>query len=146
MPSGRKRKTPEELAVSKTFRPRRHAPITVVDAGILPQMPGWLTPFGEEVWMENIGRVSSIHGISELDTDLFGNYCNLQGAIAAAWAGGEVPNSRTLAEARKMQESLRIGGASSRITKVNNSMKAAGVVDGNPFMRQLGGRQRIQEG
>jgi hypothetical protein len=28
---------------------------------------------------------------TELDSDLFANYCNLIGAIGQAWAAGEVP-------------------------------------------------------
>lgn len=101
---------------------------TLVAPGTLPQQPEWLTETGREVWLDNIGRVSSAHGAVELDSDLFANFCNLQGAIAAAWRLGETPPVTALMEVRKLMELLRIAGPSSRSVKIGNGEQST-----NPF-------------
>jgi phage terminase small subunit len=47
--------------------------------------PDWLTAAGEEVWMDDIARAAQMKLVSEADTTMFGNYCNLQGYIIMAW-------------------------------------------------------------
>jgi hypothetical protein len=43
----------------------------------LPQKPDWLTAAGEEVWMDDIGRAAQMKLLSEADTTMFANYCNM---------------------------------------------------------------------
>lgn len=133
MRRGPKGATPEEKSARGTLQPCRAgaAAVTIADPGSLPQRPEWLTPAGEAVWLDVIGRISSVKGAAEVDSDLVGNYCNLQGMIVLAWKAGAVPPITALMEARKLQEMLRIAGPSSRISKVGEE-KAGG---GNPFLK-----------
>jgi hypothetical protein len=114
-----------------TDQPARNRTVTVFERAALPQQPDWLTEDGQHVWLDNIGRVSTSRGAAELDSDLFANFCNLQGAIVKAWRVGEVPPITALMEVRKMMELLRIAGPSSRVVKVSDGEKPAG----NPFNR-----------
>ena len=132
MRTGPKATPPAEKATRGTLRPDRDASaVQIIEPSALPQQPEWLTDDGRQAWLDNIGRVSSVRGAAEVDTDLFANFCNLQGAISAAWRSGAMPPITALMEARKMMELLRIGGQSSRTTKVADDAKPSG----NPFLR-----------
>ena len=121
-----------EKTARGTFQPARDAQtVQILQPTALPQQPDWLTEEGKNVWLDNIGRVSSVHGAVEVDTDLFANFCNLQGANVMVWRTGQVPPITALMEARKMMEMLRIAGPSSRVVKVADGPKAAG----NPFAK-----------
>lgn len=128
MKRGRKPDTSAQHVVKGTFQPVRHAGQidimasgAVIEPNALPVQPDWLTEAGAAVWLDNIGRVSSTKMATELDTDLFANYCNLQGAIVeCARAQPYVPPPAAYyTEVRRMQELLGISGAKSRIGKVS---------------------------
>lgn len=124
MRTGPKGSSPDEKRARGTFQPVRHSSqVQVVEPTALPQQPDWLTEAGSQVWLDNIGRVSSVRGAREVDSDLFGNFCNLQGAVAKAWRLNEVPPVTALMEVRKMMEMLRIAGPSSRVTKLEDTGK-----------------------
>ncbi len=132
MKRGVKSMTPAEKTARGTFQPVRDAgTMTIIEPSALPQQPDWLTEDGRNVWLDNIGRVSTARGAAELDSDLFANFCNLQGAIVKAWRLGEVPPVTALMESRKLMELLRIAGPSSRVMKVADGEKPVG----NPFLR-----------
>src|SRR5438067_2223847 len=82
----------------------------------LPRQPTWLTAGGQEVWLDDIGRIAPGRLISERDSTMFGNYYNLQGAIIAAWLSGVLPPAAHMAEARRMAEQFGLFGAKSRMT------------------------------
>jgi hypothetical protein len=146
MKRGPKPRTSQELVASGTFQTSRHTGRSqVVEASALPQMSDGLTEEGQQVWLDNIGRVAAVHGANEFDSDLFGNYCNAQGQIRKAFREGGCPRVQLLSEVRKMQELLRIAGPSSRVQKAGpNTINGSGVVvdpvDRNPFM--VNGRNR----
>ena len=131
MPRGRKPLAPSEKESRGTLIPSR-------DAGrgeiIAPNetvcRPDWLTAEGEMVWIDDFPRVQSVSGAREVDTTLFGNYCNLQGMINRRWGQDECPPITAMTEVRRMQEALRIAGPSSRVTKGGDEPKS-----GNPFKR-----------
>ena len=130
MKTGPKAASPAEKRARGTFQPYRDgSAVQIIQPTALPQQPDWLTEEGKNVWLDNIGRVSSVLGAAEVDSDLFANFCNLQGAITKAWRASEVPPVSALMEARKMMEMLRIAGPSSRVVKVSDGPKASG----NPF-------------
>jgi hypothetical protein len=136
MKRGRKPDTSAQHLAKGTFQPVRHAgQVDIMASGAsiepdaLPVQPDWLTEAGAAVWLDDIGRVSSTRMATELDSDLFATYCNLQGAIASCWRSGEVPPATHLMEARKMQEIFGIAGAKSRVVKVGAAATA------NPFLR-----------
>lgn len=81
----------------------------------LPQQPEWLTDAGKDVWLDDVGRVSSTRLATETDSTMFATYCNIQGAIIAAWRAGDVPPASHLAEARRMAEQFGIFGRKSRV-------------------------------
>jgi hypothetical protein len=112
--------------------------VELVAPDALPQKPDWLTAAGEEVWMEDIGRASQVRLLSESDTTMFANYCNLQGCIIQAWrvmASGDPdeapPPISALEHVRKLQEYFGIAGAKSRVVKVEQGGGPAG----NPFSK-----------
>lgn len=128
--------TPQQHVANGTLRRDRHGgqvEIMVGGAlfppGALPVRPEGLSAQAEAVWEENIGRVSSTRLATEIDSDLFANYCRLQGAINDCWSLGDVPPAAHLMEARRMQELLGIAGAKSRVVKLSEPAKA------NPFLR-----------
>lgn len=136
MKRGRKPDTPAQHAARGTVQPSRHsghveilAAGSVIEPGSLPARPDNLSEDALAVWLDNIGRVSSTRMATELDTDMFANYCRLQGAINSCWRSGEVPPAAHLMEARKMQEMFGIAGAKSRVGKLPEAPKA------NPFLR-----------
>lgn len=133
MKRGRKADPPSVKAERGTLQPCRDGNrVEVIDHLGLPAKPDWLTAAGEEVWIDEIGRVAVGRFVSERDTTMFANYCNLQGAINMAWRSGEVPPAAHLMEARKMAEQFGLFGAKSRIgTKVNGGEAPSG----NPFNR-----------
>lgn len=130
MKRGPKGQTAGEMLAKGTFRPIRHAVTAeLVAPDALPSQPDWLTEEGKQVWLDEIGRVSTSKGGGEVDSALFGNYCNLQGAIVKAWRSDTPPPVTALVEVRKMQEMLRIAGTGSRVKAVGNADKPTG----NPF-------------
>lgn len=133
MRTGPKGSSPAEKKARGTFQPVRHADVVqIVEPTALPLQPEWLTEDGRQVWLDNIGRVSSVHGAREVDSDLFANFCNLQGAVAKVWRSGEVPPITALMETRKLMEMLRIAGPSSRVVKIDDGTKPSG----NPFLKR----------
>ncbi len=136
MKRGRKPVAPSEKAARGTLQPCRDAgKIEFVEPDSLPQRPDWLTAAGEEIWIEEVGRVMASRLASEKDSTMFANYCNLQGAISLAWRAGDVPPAAMLMEARKMAEQFGLFGARSR---VKSSGGPGGLPSGpvaNPFVR-----------
>jgi hypothetical protein len=126
---GRKRGQLSTKVERGTVRPYRDIASEVIDPSLvapneLPQRPDWLTPAGEEVWMDDIGRIAAGRLSGEADATMFGNYCNLQGAIIQAWRAlargvpdAKAPPPTALSEVRKLQEMLGIAGVKSRIVK-----------------------------
>lgn len=130
MKRGPKKSLPSEKRARGTYQPCRDAGVVeAVDERGMPQRPDWLTAEGEEVWLDDIGRVSSTRAVTESDSTMFANYCNLQGAIIQAWRSGAVPPAAHLMEARKMAEQFRILGAKSRLET------SGGQASTNPFAR-----------
>jgi len=113
---GHKRQLPSELKAHGTYRADRDPGLVeVIEPESLPQRPDWLTSEGEEVWMDDVGRVSAHKLVSEKDTTQFAQYCNMTGACIRAWRSGEVPPVSAIAESRKMAELFGICGARSRL-------------------------------
>jgi hypothetical protein len=131
MKRGVKPTLPSVKAARGTLEPHRDANrIEIASPRDLPIEPTWLTSAGREVWLDEIGRVSAGFFVTEHDSTMFGNYCNLQGAINLAWMSGEVPPAAHLMEARKMAEQFGIFGAKSRLQIADPGKKSA-----NPFTR-----------
>jgi hypothetical protein len=139
MQRGPKPQLPATKLDNGTYQPCRDANrVELVAPDALPQQPDWLTAAGEEVWMEDIGRASQVRLLSESDTTMFANYCNLQGCIILAWrtmASGDPdaapPPISALEHVRKLQEYFGIAGAKSRVVKVEQG----GGPSGNPFSK-----------
>lgn len=130
MKRGRRAELPSVKDARGTSRPDRDGGLVeVIDHTGLPSKPDWLTAAGEEVWIDEVGRVAVGKFVSERDTTMFANYCNLQGAINQAWKAGEVPPAAHLMEARKMAEQFGLFGAKSRIGTKGNGEPPSG----NPF-------------
>lgn len=128
-PSG---ETPSEKAARGTLRPCRDAyKMEIISPDALPVEPDWLTEAGRSVWLDDIGRVAPGKLATEQDSTMFGNYCNLQGAIIMAWRTGEVPPTASLTEARKMAEQFGLFGRKSRV--VSGAQPAGPAA--NPFAR-----------
>lgn len=132
MKRGPKPLTPAEKEARGTVQPVRDRDrVQIVEPAAMPVMPDWLTAEGQEVWLDDLGRVQANRLVTERDSTAFGNYCNLQGMIVRCWrAGKEAPPITALAEARKMMELFGISGAKSRV-----SIKPTGSDGGNPFAR-----------
>ncbi len=131
MKRGAKALLPSEKAARGTFQPCRDAhKIEVIEPDSMPLKPDWLTAAGEEVWIDDIGRIAQGRFMTERDSTMFGQFCNLQGAIIMAWRSGEVPPACHLVEARKMAEQFGIFGARSRIKGGGSDAPA-----GNPFSK-----------
>lgn len=131
MKRGPKPELPSTKEARGTLQPCRDGhKVEIIEPESLPQRPDWLTAEGEEVWIDDLGRVSAGRLLSERDATMFAQYCNLQGAIIKTWRLGEVPPAAHLMEARKMAEQFGIFGAKSRLgVKVDDGKKA------NPFAR-----------
>ncbi|HEV7285197.1 MAG TPA: hypothetical protein VGN75_10095 [Kaistia sp.] len=137
MKRGPKPALPSEKRARGTLQQCRDAgKVELIEPDALPARPEWLTAAGEEVWIDDIGRVAAGRLVTEKDSTMFANYCNLQGAIVMAWRAGDVPPTASLMEARKMAEQFGIFGAKSRV-KAGGSVPAG--VSSNPFTRN-GGR------
>jgi hypothetical protein len=136
MQRGPKRQLPSTKREKGTFQPSRDGHVVeIIEPSAMPMRPAWLTAEGEEVWLDDIGRVEASKLVSEKDSTLFANYCNLQGMIVRCWRKGEAPPITALMETRKLQELLGIGGAKSRL-----QVKAGDQAGGNPFRNN--GRRR----
>ncbi len=132
MKRGPKAELPSTKLARGTFQPCRDADrVEIITPDALPVQPDWLTEAGQQVWLDEIGRVASNRLASESDSVAFANYCNLQGAIAQAWRAGDVPPASMLMEARKMQEQFGLFGARSRVVKIQGGAAATS----NPFAR-----------
>ena len=133
MKGGRKPELPSVKDARGTYQPCRDAgKVELVEPDALPLRPEWLTETGEQVWLDDIGRVSPDKLATERDSTMFAQYCNLQGAIIDAWKAGAVPPAAHLMEARKMAEQFGIFGRKSRMTVA----RAAGCnASSNPFAR-----------
>lgn len=132
MKRGRKPDLPSVKEARGTLQKCRDANrVEVIEPDALPAQPDWLTTAGEEIWQDDIGRVAQGKLVNERDSTMFGNYCNLQGAIVLAWRAGEVPPAAHLVEARKMAEQFGIFSAKSRMG--NKGDGAAGT--SNPFAK-----------
>lgn len=133
MKPGPKPKPPAMKRAQGTFQPSRGGDLIEISAvsggSNLPQRPDWLTTAGEEVWMDDIARVSNGSLVTERDSTVFGTYCNLMGAIIATWRLGEVPPAAHLSEARKMAEQFGIFGRKSRLVAGDTGEKT------NPFLK-----------
>ena len=125
-----KRQLPSEKLAKGTYQSCRDAGVVeVIEPSGLPQRPDWLTAEGEEVWMDDVGRVAAHRLVGEKDASAFGTYCNLMGATIKAWRAGECPPIAAITETRKMQELFGIAGARSRL-KVASEQESS-----NPFSR-----------
>lgn len=129
MQRGPKAQLPSEKKAKGTFQPVRDAGrIQIIEPMSMPQRPDWLTSEAGEIWLDDVGRVKLA---TEADSNLFANYCTLQGAIVkAVRAGGDMPPMAAFAEVRKMQELLGIAGARSRV-----GVAPEGGKPGNGFAR-----------
>lgn len=140
MKRGRKQLPPAVKAERGTFEPGRDAGrtevlppgFTVATPQGLPQKPDWLTDAGGEVWLDDVGRVSTHKMATESDSTMFAQYCNLQGAINMAWRAGSVPPAAHLMEARRMAEQFGLFGRKSRI--ISGGL-GTGEASNNPFNR-----------
>jgi len=130
MKPGPKRQLPSEKAARGTTRRDRDANVVeIIAPDALPQQPDWLAGEAIEVWQDDLGRVTAGRLVSEADTTIFTNYCNLQALVIRCFKAGEAPPIAALAEVRKMQELFGIGGARSRL-QVKPDGKST-----NPFAR-----------
>lgn len=130
MKRGPKPQPPSEKRAKGTFQPCRGGDLIEISTpSDLPEKPDWLTTAGEEVWMDDISRVTVSSLVTARDSTIFGNYCNLQGAINEAWRVGDVPPAAHISEARKMAEQFGIFGRKSRLVSDPGADKT------NPFAR-----------
>jgi phage terminase small subunit len=114
MQRGPKKKSIEEKKAVGSYRPCRDDPNILIPASAAPpEMPDYLTADAQEVWHEELDRVTQ-SGTSNLDSSLFADYCCLAAIVRAAFKAGEVPKGNQLVELRKQRELLGIGGAPSR--------------------------------
>nr|WP_312165628.1 hypothetical protein [Brevundimonas diminuta] len=130
MKPGPKPKPPAVKKAQGSFQPSRGGDLVEIStpSGV-PLRPDWLTEAGEEVWMDDVARVSNGSLVTERDSTVFATYCNLMGAIIETWRSGEVPPAAHLSEARKMAEQFGIFGRKSRL------VADAGAEKTNPFTR-----------
>jgi hypothetical protein len=131
---GTKPSPPSQQVAWGTYRRDRDL-VEVIEPDGLPQRPECLTPEGEEVWMDDVGRVAAHRLVGEKDATAFGTYCNLMGAQIKAWRAGECPPIAAITETRKLQELFGICGARSRLRVASQEPST------NPFSR-YGKRRR----
>ena len=132
MKRGPRPQLPSEKLARGTFQPSRDGnKVEGIEPSAMPMRPTWLTPEGEEVWLDDVGRVLAGKLITEKDSTAFGNYCNMQGMIIRCWRKNEAPPITAVAEVRKQKELFGIGGAKSRIGVKGGTDKGSG----NPFNR-----------
>jgi phage terminase small subunit len=132
---------PSEKKQHGTFRPCRDGGrFELPEADTVPQKPDNLSAEAEAIWDEDLPRAIAAGTVTELDSTLFRNYCNLQAAIDKCHAAGSVPPGAHLAEARRLQELLGLSGKRSRMTRENRAIDPR-----NPFAnngRRLVGRRK----
>lgn len=134
MKRGPKSSPPSVREGRGTFRlPRDRGTMEISQFDDLPNAPDWLTEAGKAAWLDNIGRVSATRSATEVDSDLFATYCNLDGANALAWGAGEVPPAAYIMEFRRLSELFGLAGPKSR-----DGQKSDGKPTGNPFSRLKG--------
>ena len=111
-----------------TYRPHRDKDKIEVVCPMTdnPQMPEWLTPEGEVVWINTI--MLTTPRVAAGDTNTFGFYCNIIGAIGKAFMSGSVPPTSAITEARKLGELFGLSGAQSRVL-----VKSPAQIEVNPF-------------
>lgn len=132
MKRGPKPQLPSEKRARGTFQPVRDGNrVEVIEPAAMPMRPEWLTAEGEEVWLDDVGRVTAGRLITEKDSTAFANYCNMQGMIIRCWRKNEAPPITAVAEVRKQQELFGIGGAKSRLGVKGGNDKGSA----NPFAR-----------
>lgn len=128
MKRGTKADLPSVKVLRGTSRKDRDGDkVEIIVPDSLPAEPGCLTEAGRGVWLDNIGRVAQTKLANELDSQMFANFCNLQGAIDDAWRAKGVPPAAHLSEARKMAEQFGLFGAKSRVISGGNLKRK------NPF-------------
>lgn len=134
MKRGPKQQLPTVKDLKGTFRQDRDGGrVEIITPDSLPVEPDFLTPGGRLVWLDNIGRVAQTKQATELDSETFGNWCNLQAMIRQAWEAGSAPPAAYLSESRKIAEQLGLFGAKSRVgTKTSEQKK-------NPFGQLISG-------
>ena len=129
MKRGRKPDLPSVRALRGSSRSHRDADkVEIIGPDMPPVEPESLTEAGRSVWLDNIGRVAQTKLATELDSQMFANFCNLQGAINDAWRSNSVLLAAHMSEARKMAEQFGIFGAKSRVISGQKPD-----VPGNPF-------------
>lgn len=128
MKPGPKPKLLSAKKAAATYRASRDPGLFEINGGAdLPAKPDWLTTAGEEVWLDDLGRVGAGKLVTDRDSTSFAIYCNLVGAITLAWRAGDVPPAAHLAEARRMAEQFGVYGAKSRLVAAGDGGKT------NPF-------------
>ena len=112
MKRGRKPDLPSVRALRGSSRSHRDADkVEIIGPDMPPVEPESLTEAGRSVWLDNIGRVAQTKLATELDSQMFANFCNLQGAINDAWRSNSVLLAAHMSEARKMAEqAARVAG------------------------------------
>ena len=134
MQRGPKKKSIEEKKAVGSYRPCRDDPTIILSAIIIPpKMPDYLPAAAQEVWHEELDRVTQ-SGTSSLDSSLFADYCCLAAIVRATFKAGEVPKGNQLVELRKQRELLGIGGAPSSAQRG----KVAEPDTSNEFAKLLG--------
>lgn len=100
MKRGHKPNLPATKRARGTYRPDRDGGVVeLVEPESLPQRPDSLTEAGQLVWLDNIGRAAANRLATERDSTIFGQFCNLVGALNLAWSAGEVPPIVAITEA-----------------------------------------------
>lgn len=132
MQRGPKPQTAVTKAKRGTLRRDRdgEGPVSLVATGDPPTMPDYLQPEAEEVWLEEISRVMTSGGITELDSSLFATYCSTEALVRKAFKQQQAPPASYLTELRRMRELLGIAGP--RVRTGSNNGKAQ---DSNPFAK-----------
>lgn len=135
MKRGPKQELPATKVARGTFRQDRDGDrAVIISPDTLPIEPDFLTGGGRLVWLDNIGRVAQTKQATELDSEIFAVWCNLQAVIRSTMADGGVPPAAYISESRKIAEQLGLFGARSRVgTKANEAKKA------NPFGQIING-------
>lgn len=132
MQRGPKPQLPSVKELRGTFKPCRDAgKVEVIEPDSMPIQPEWLTEAGQQVWLDEIGRVADGAFATEKDSTMFATFCNLQGAITMAWQSGAIPPAGALVEARKMAEQFGLFGRKSRLQQ-----GAPSVSKKNPFLQR----------
>lgn len=122
MKRGPKPATAGQKLLTGTFRPDRDSQrYEVIVPDTLPTPPPFLTEGGYRVWSENLGRAAQVGAISELDSEVFANWCCLQATIREAFAAGRTPPAAYLSESRKLAEVFGLLGPRSRVGEDPNA-------------------------